>query len=62
MKSAAEINLSKETISAKSRVYRFSVIVQEKAGFYQARQNDSHRIYKNAKGLRATLERCRYGG
>jgi predicted RNase H-like HicB family nuclease len=35
MKSAAEINLSKETISAKSRVYRFSVIIEkDKDGYF----------------------------
>lgn len=32
-----------------------AVRVLEKAGFFQARQSGSHRIYKNADGKRATV-------
>lgn len=35
MSSAAEINLSKEAVSARSRVYRFSVVIErDKDGYF----------------------------
>jgi hypothetical protein len=35
MSSPAEINLYKETVSAKSRVYRFSVVIEkDKDGYF----------------------------
>lgn len=59
MNSAAEINLSKETVSAKSRVYRFSVIIEKDKDGYFAFTPERQGCYTQGDAYEQAIENIR---
>lgn len=59
MNSAAEINLSKETVSAKSRVYRFSVVIEKDKDGYFAFTPELQGCYSQGDTYEEAIENIR---
>ena len=59
MKSAAEINMSKETVSAKSRVYRFTVIIEKDKDGYFAFTPELQGCYSQGDTYEQAIENIR---
>ena len=59
MNSAAEINLSKEIVSAKSRVYRFSVVIEKDKDGYFAFTPELQGCYSQGDTYEEAIENIR---
>ena len=59
MNSAAEINLSKETVSAKSRTYRFSVVIEKDKDGYFAFTPELQGCYSQGDTYEEAIENIR---
>ena len=59
MNSAAEINLSKETVSAKSRTYRFSVVIEKDKDGYFAFTPELQGCYSQGDTYEEVIENIR---
>jgi predicted RNase H-like HicB family nuclease len=59
MNSAAEINLSKETVSARSRVYRFSVVIEKDKDGYFAFTPELQGCYSQGDTYEEAIENIR---
>ena len=59
MNSAAEINLSKEAVSARSRVYRFSVVIEKDKDGYFAFTPELQGCYSQGDTYEEAIENIR---
>ena len=59
MNSAAEINLSKEAVSARSRVYRFSVVIEKDRDGYFAFTPELQGCYSQGDTCEQAIENIR---
>jgi len=59
MNSAAEINLSKEAVSARSRVYRFSVVIDKDRDGYFAFTPELQGCYSQGDTCEQAIENIR---
>ena len=59
MNSAAEINLSKEIVSAKSKVYRFSVVIEKDKDGYFAFTPELQGCYSQGDTYEEAIENIR---